>query len=77
MTGTVTDTAPSSAPRLAKQPHENIYLKIYQEHNKCICKDVNAVANEWWILEVLVGLRAVCCTSFPNDSYQCPKTTPK
>jgi len=25
---------------------------------------------EWWILEVLVGLRAVCCNSFPHNSFQ-------
>jgi len=25
---------------------------------------------EWWILEVLVGLRAMCCTSFPHDSFR-------
>jgi len=46
------------------------YVAIYREQNKCICEDVNAVMTEWWILEVLVGLRAVCCTSFPHDSFQ-------
>jgi len=45
------------------------YVAIYHEQNKCICEDVNAVMNEWWILEVLVGLRTVCCTSFPHNSF--------
>jgi hypothetical protein len=39
------------------------YVAIYQEQNKCICEDVNAVMTEWWILEVFAGLRVVCCTS--------------
>jgi hypothetical protein len=46
------------------------YVAIYQEQNKCICEDVNAVVTEWWILEVLVGLWAVCCNSFPNNTFQ-------
>jgi hypothetical protein len=50
------------------------YAAIYQEQNKYICEDVNTVMNEWWILEVLVGLRAVCFNSFPHDSFQCVPT---
>jgi len=46
------------------------YVAIYQEQNKCIRGDVNAIMTEWWILEVLVRLRAVCCTSFPHNSFQ-------
>jgi hypothetical protein len=50
------------------------YVAIYQEQNKCVCEDVNPVMTEWWILEVLVGWRAVCCTSFSQDSFQSVQT---